>query len=623
MRYGSWCALLVLVFGASAFSEGTEAEKLSKVFEGRIREVLERHLPTREFSVLVTATPSGKQLPNTPYVPKAGGSAFAQLSDAELDAYVSKLSVEVLVSKRLSKSQAKIQELIAKNFKIKPNRGDRVTFSALGIEVTSDEWERERNSLRQELNLAKAEAERLNRELQTAVLSKSAPKEDEAKVAPAQKSYLLYYMIGGLGAAVLAVMLFVGRSLAKAGESLGDAIGTIGEAMAAANSTTQMIMSNDGAKGGTQSLEAKTTIENKGGGMGQLPMESLYAHLAKMRDSIMDGYDATSESITVRHLNELLRNPALTGRGTALLEFLGPEISRGLYARIGLESQEAIKRFQREGSYPKSKIEMMMEAAEELKTKLMMESFEKNAGRPSDRVAEGIAQLSEDDLVQLVSEVRADLIPRLFLYFSSDKIAFFLERLKRQAPDKFASAVRVLPKMPEMAKVGEMDNEIADILKNVLKKTADDVERPFLKVYKEIVEASANDMRDEIVKALSTNARIKSYFAENIITLSTFFTLPENLKLEITEALSNKDYAALAAGAQGAEQEELVALMPERRKALITEEMETYIARGGQASAQAFTRVKDMVVAKIRSLKAEGRIPKAESKKAEAVKKAA
>jgi hypothetical protein len=621
LRYAAFCVFSLLVMSGAAFAEAYEQETLSKAYETRVRETLERHVPAKEFSVIVTATPNGKKLPSAPYVPKGSAAgAFSSLAIEELDLYVRSVKVEVLLSRRLSSSRRKIEEMITRSLKLRTNRGDKVAFSPLGIDLPSDEWERERGNLRQELNLAKAEAERLNRELQAAVLAKNAAtskSEGENKtrdLASESPSNLLYFIIGGLGILALVVMLWFARSLSKAGDNLSDAIATIGEAMAAANAVTQVTV-GDQSKG-TTTLESKTTIENKGGGgMAGLPMESLYAHLSKLREQVMDGYDAGAESTVVRHLTALLKNPSTAGRGVALMEFFGRDVARTLWGRIGLEAQEAIKRFQQEGTYDRSKVEMMMEAAEDIRTKLLMQSFEKAGGRPSDRVAEGIAQLSEDDLVVLVSEIKIDLIPRLFLYFKPEKIAFFLERLKRVSNDKFLAAVRLLPKMPEMTKVAEMDSEIAEALKNAISRSNADTERPFLKVYKEIVESASNDMREDIVKTLSANARIKSYFAENIITLATFFTLPEALRREITEGLSNKDYAALAAGASADERAELEALMPARRKELIIEELETFTARGEQAVTVAFTRSKDIVVARIRAMKSEGRLPKADTKK--------
>jgi hypothetical protein len=626
LRYWILCALSVLFFSTTARAEAYEQETLSKAYEARVRETLERHVPAKEFSVVVTAIPNGKKLPSAPYVPKGSAAgAFSSLPVEELDLYVRSVKVEVFLSRRLNTSRRKIEELISRSLKLRANRGDKVAFSRLGIELPSDEWESERSGLRQELNLAKAEAERLNRELQAAAIANSKESDGKSReiAGHSEPSNLWYYIIGTLGVFTLLVLLWFARSLSKAGDSLSDAIATIGEAMAAGNTVTQLI-TGDQVRGNT-TLESKTTIENKGGpgGMAGLPMESLYAHLAKLREQIMDGYDASAESTVVRHLTALLRNPTSAGRGVALMELLGRDIARTLWGRIGQEAQEAIKRFQTEGVYDRSKVEMMMEAAEDIRTKLLMESFEKAGGRPSDKVAESIAQLSEDDLVTLISEIKIDLIPRLFLYFKPERIAFFLGRLKRISNDKFIAAVRMLPKMPEMTKVAEMDTAIAEALRAVISRSVADTERPFLKVYKEIVESASNDMREDIVKTLSSNARIKTYLAENIISLATLFTLPETLQLEITEALSNKDYAALAAGSVDNERAQLERMMPARRKELIVEEIETFTARGGQAAINAFTRSKEIVIARIRTMKAEGRLPKTETKKSEPTKKVA
>ena len=75
-----------------------------------------------------------------------------------------------------------------------------------------------------------------------------------------------------------------------------------------------------------------------------------------------------------------------------------------LFKRLGLKAQEAIMVFLRKGIYPTSKIEMMLEAAEEMKTKLLVESLDRLRGKPSEKVVQRLTkgQRAADSLQEAV-----------------------------------------------------------------------------------------------------------------------------------------------------------------------------------------------------------------------------
>src|SRR5690606_11717573 len=105
---------------------------------------------------------------------------------------------------------------------------------------------------------------------------------------------------------------------------------------------------------GPQTLEAKMLTDGrrkKGGAtpMANLPMESIHAHFAKLRQEILENMNEGTEALILRQLTQLLSNPATVGKAVVTMELLGRDMATELFKRLGQASQEAILRFMREG----------------------------------------------------------------------------------------------------------------------------------------------------------------------------------------------------------------------------------------------------------------------------------
>ena len=125
------------------------ATLLSRVFEERAAQILERYIPVRDFQVTAKVTASGKALPSAPYDPKGlSTGTLSNLQPEELDSFVKQVKIDVLLNERLTSTRPKIQALLAKSLNLKPKRGDRITFGNLGIEVVPDEWVKEKSDLK-------------------------------------------------------------------------------------------------------------------------------------------------------------------------------------------------------------------------------------------------------------------------------------------------------------------------------------------------------------------------------------------------------------------------------------------------------------------------------------------
>ncbi len=597
---------------------------LSRNFEQRAIEALQRYLPAREFEVSVNVTPSGTALPRTPYEPKeVTNAAIANRTTDELKPYIRQVRVQVALTNRLMGSRKRIDELVSKALGLDARRGDTIGYTSLGIDVEDDAWRKEKSDLRQEMSLLKQENDKLNREL---ALAESQLKDRDKSIREKEKEIekakadnpppalsddlrnLAYGVAGGFFLVLIIASLYFGRSVSNTGRNVGGGLTSIAQAFENIGGTLSGTKNGeDGQGGGLQSLEAKLIQEGKGNqNIASLPMESISAHLLKIRNELLENMNEGTESVILRFLTQLCNRPESVGRAVVALELLGRDMATDLFRRMNLKSQEAVLAFLREGTHTKPKVELMLEVGEELKTKLLVESFDKVRGAPSEKVAGRLVQLSDEDMANLGATLDPDLLPRLFLYLTPEKIAYMLATLRRSNPTQFDKAVSGLPRLPDAEKAEQDDDGILRSLDVILDQNKADSQRPFLKVYQEIIERSDDEVGETVIRELSSDPRLSSFLRENIINIHTFFRLTEEARAEMVETLSNREVAALGTGVEEFERERLFEGLPARRSGLVLEEYDTFVSRGGNAAEQVFKKVRDTLVKRLREMKANG-----------------
>lgn len=604
---------------------------LSRSYEDRARALLERYIPSKEFQLTASAVSSGKQLKRAPYEPRSVTSAsIATLPAEALRTYAARVSFDIALSSRVAGNRRKIEELLVRSLKLDAARGDRMAFGSLGLDIEDESWTKEKTDLKQELALIRSERDKLNRELsvvaqQLRAQEKEIERERERsreiaregkstgnaeKEVPPFQEYLPYIWMSGAAALLLIMFtgVFVfGRSVSSAGRNLGGAIAAIAQSLETASGALSGPRDSNGQA--LRPLEAKMISEGRMTGnttLASLPIDAIHSHIVKVRKEIQDHLTDATEAIILRYISQLCANPQNIGRAVVAMEVLGRDVATDLFRRLSFPAQEAVLLFLREGIYDKNKIELMLEAAEELKTKLLVESFDNARGKPSEKVAQKLIQVSDDDLGLAALEIAPEMLPRLFLYLDSSKIARILNTLKRINVGHFEKAVAVLGKMPDVEAMHEFDTDIIRALDAVLDKANSDSQRPFLKIYQEILEKSDDEVGESILRELSTDKRLDEFLRENVINIHTFFRLNEDTRSEMLETFSNKDIAALAYGVDETEREQVFEVLSARRAGLIREEYDTLVSRGGRGTDEAFRKVRDTLIGKLKEMKNKG-----------------
>ncbi len=587
--YQTYCLGEVL----KSLSLNDTTKLLSNIYLEKAEESLSRYIPSNEYRIVVRVKPS-KVITQIPYGP-FGVSSFQSLE--KLSLYVEKVEIELFLSERLKKISEKIGDILKNDLNLDRTRGDSIRYSSLGLELAPEKWLKEKEEL-------KSEVARLEKE--KSKLSNAA----EGFLGKHTKTAIIIFLVG-LFLFVFIAAVVLGRSIILLGRNIGNSVSAVAGAMENMGNTIRAVTGTSGEKGvisGT--LEAKMLTENtrarSGGTLTSLPIESLHSHFLKLRQEILDNLNENSEAVILKYLTFLLSNPATVGRAVVTLELLGRDVATEFFKRLGVSSQEALLKFMREGVYDAPKAELMFEAGEELKTKLLVDSLDLARGRPSEKVAEKVLQLTDEDLLNVVADMSMEHLPRFFLYLDSSKIALILSIIKRENEKLFEKVLSVLSKMPKAETASNYDQEILRVLDNLINKTRSDIQRPFLKIYQEIIESVEDDLGEEIVLELSNDPRLADYFELNVVTIHTFFTLNNETFSEMLEKLSNKDIAALIYGIKEEERKRILQILSERRKGLVKEEYETLTARSAREAKYAYKRVRDSLVKRLKDMKNQG-----------------
>ena len=133
--------------------------------------------------------------------------------------------------------------------------------------------------------------------------------------------------------------------------------------------------------------------------MAALALDSIAQHLMKTRTRAAREFQREHGSYFPQAPRHPRRQSGHRRKGRVSLELLGRETATQLFKRLGIEAQETLLKFLHAGVYERSKMELMLEAGEELKTRMLAESFDQVRTGASEKIGERLLQLSDDDLM--------------------------------------------------------------------------------------------------------------------------------------------------------------------------------------------------------------------------------
>jgi hypothetical protein len=622
----------------SLASAQTATSDLSQAIERDARTLIERHITPDSYQLIITVTPKQKSMSDVPYMPENLAGSVPNIFGSWTP-YVDRVEIEVLLADRFgAPTRTKLKAIIEKKLGLDLVRGDKVTFSSLGIEVAQPKSEvetallraeadardakgrveaitRDREDAKRDLSLAQSELEKVRAEAVKAAATPN-PQNPPTNVAKdggnaGLSNELLLYVGIAASLILLAAIIFGSITVRGAAKTIGQAVSSVGEGLPLlgekiGEGMSARAMLPEAAGAGPKLLEAAPKLP-QGSAMPAIAPESLQKRILTLHDELLAAFNEKTESIMLRHLSQMLLDPELVGKAVVTMEILGKDKANGLYNKLGSDQQMVVFDFLEHGYHRRNKAEIMIEAGEELKTKLMGESFEGVRGKVSGRVVERLLKLRHNDLVAIVKEAPLETLPRLFLYLEPSRLGQVLDDLMVRDQGRFARVSQHIVKMPDSIQAIHLDTELLRVLDERLLRAKDDTQRTFFSYYKSLIQSVSDRAAEHLSETLTaSNANVGNFIRENVITFATFFKLHGDIKEEILDAMVTKDVAALLAGLRDDLKLSLLEHLDVKQRELVREEAERIAAKGVRHSQTVHKQAKEMVLARILTLKGDG-----------------
>ncbi len=632
-RY-AWACLLIFIILTNpqeSFSQGEKpasddqtlllASKLTEFYEIKVEEIVSRHIPKKHFQVIVDITAKEKNEEEIPYLPKAFGvGGLSNLPPQLLSKSVAKITIVVYLAEKYSETtKTGITNLVKSKLSLNLERGDSINFEMFAIENISDneEYESKIRDVKSDLAVAEdrvssitGERNELKQELSTAKEKLKSIEEETGKSPEAliQKFKIPFFVVmGTLILGLLLVFTLSMKILSGSIKSVGGAFGGIGDSIRNIASALEKVGGRKPEeKESSQNDAAGKQVAGASGGGGDqgkntqtsMDMKTLQDRVLQLHEEIVAKINEKTLPLVVLHVSTLLNNPVSIAKGVVSLEILGKDMANDIFKRLSYYSQEIIIRFLNQANYgDKTKLEVMMEAGEELNTKLMAGGFESSRVNLSYEVSEKLLLLEEKDLFTVVQKCDDDVLQRLFVYFDAAKISRLLAELKKQNINNLERYISALLNVPHKQNDKTLDGAIVEILTELFVEKARDLYGPYLEVYRDVIENAGEELDEQIINVLSRgNERIRDYLATRVVTFQTFFKIPPKNLSTIVDGLSNREIAALASGIAPEQRTQILGQVSERRRPLIDEEIEGIEAMEETTRSEEVRKVKQRIV---------------------------
>jgi hypothetical protein len=528
------------------------------------------------------------------------------MSATDLRRWVEKVDIRVLYSRVVDETARKnIEEILIERLHLRRSQGDTISSRDSGININKplNEVEREMQSTLAKLRVAelaaaeeKAKADALTAEIK--------PWRDGRPFLERHATTIAVLI--GL-ALVIGFFMMVWMS---SGAIRGVGAQFFRGAAALAQAMESSLQSREGgqvaslktASGADENASMRSSVA-----AGESPAVT-EARVEKLRGELLTILTSGNEHIALSYLHEMLGDESTIARAVAVIELLGRERALAFAQKLSRGAQSAIARFLRESRYDRPKGEVMVEAGEMLKTRLLAADFGKLPGADAAAVESRLLKLGVDDLVSLVVGMEQELIPRLFLFLKADVSINVLNRLAYDDPSRVEGLSRLLSRMPEARAAQHLDVKLIKILDGAVQRSDEDIYKPYLHVFKEWVEVSEGDMAERLMSGLCSEPRLGSYLERHVLTFASFHTQPADTQDLILEGLPLKDYAVLLWQLTEAQRQGLLARQPERRREAILDELETLNGRSRKRVESMARQVRASVVTRMKALREAGEL---------------
>ena len=664
---GLRCCVAMLALAMSwshpGIAENLSGAAISDAIESRADEILARYLPKDQFIVQVTAEANKNTGVRIPYLGSAPNSEYLKTTSIkDLINLTSSVKINLIVGSAVTQeNKDSLVQIFTTSLRLRPPPTDQIIISQLNLlsasgtggrdeaqsrkllddlRVTNQQKEtitKERGDLKNELLAAQSAISRLNETLnqQKATQSKErgdlkseliASKSENSRLSQSinQKSAELVSYLSAAKKSntpqqsflknlkanahylILATLVFTALTLIAAAfrQSGGKVSGSISEIATSLEEGMRSFGSSSGR--GEEGPKAEVAAQTPGTqSFADRGVGSPYQlkRLDELRTILQTSVTPKTQLQLTMWISSLVADQTRIPKAVVSLELIPADAASAIYKKLGSADQDAIVKFMRSGEFPRSKIEMMLEAGEELLTRILADSLTGSRQALKSDVAERILKLSTSDLASVFVELRPENYPRLMLYMDSKTIHLIMKQLRRQNQDAYRAIVSQLGRVPEAELNTEADRDLIVVLDRAISKVKDDSFRSYMNFFQEIVEQSDDDQKNDILFGIeAANPDVADKLRRAVISFSSLFRLPKGVQSEILASMGNRDVAGLMFGISNEEASNLLPCVSLRRRQIILDELKM-LQDGDQENLRSINKkAKAAIIQKIRAV---------------------
>lgn len=617
---------------------------LERQIEERGSTVVRRFVPESEFNLHADVQLAPNQDAPIPYLPNTQSTeAFAMLAVDQMHDATTRVTVNLALAKRYSeKTRVNLAQILTRTLGLDPTRGDSVKIDLLDLDLPpqhsdieislmraeaerlqerqrADQDRKERDALKLEIVAAKSAIDQLAREKLEVIAAQKkvdppkpvvVPKpEPPVKIpeAPKDPTWVTRAKDFGVPAAsalaLLACAFLVASAFRGIGRGLVDGASSMSKAIEATANvsappqdiTLQQNNDNNAARAGSIDPARSTAT-----------LETLKAAVLDLHQELLQHFDVENQDCVLEYLSSLLEHDENASKAVAAMELLGTKHANALFRQLSVADQSAVLVFIRDGHYKRPKLELMLEAGEELKTRIFGTGFEDGASTKDAALNALVRTCTPDELAQAVMKLKDRTAARLLFYLDPARMAPIVASVGKTAPRQVDRFADLLLKMPDIVLDRTLDADIQTTLQQLTAKN-DHTFKPYLKLYSDLLNATDESLRDTLRTKLMRQPTVARFLSQHTVTFEMLFALPTDLRDDIIAKLSVKDVAALYSGLESDEfKQALVTNLPERRREIMLEEAQQIVRRGSRQIQAAYKAARQSVSGHLMGLQRSG-----------------
>jgi hypothetical protein len=609
---------------------------IGDVLTERASKVLSRYISVNDFYVTSSVKVNSANRPDLPYLPAAQTSdALQSMSNDELNAMIGSVNIDIWLSKKFDDgTKATLVQLVQSHLGLKNAEAitlkDMQITSTISADGASEKLlQKAQDDLRQAMTELKA-LERERNDLKMSNLLKSNEKDAKADGTPdaagsgssktnggASRDSMVEQLLAASPAIagiilIAIVLMIVGRAFSSSIRTIGSGMSSVAEALSTMGGNIRMNVDNEEADIKTPKDAPSASAQSGTAAAQSGPQASggnIHERILRLNDEIAANMSERTESIILTALTDMLQKPDTVAKAVATMELLGKEKSNQLFKRLGKHSRETVLDFLQTGDYGRSKTELMLEAGEAIKTKLLAEGFGNLRGEMTIKMTEKMLALSEADYYDIFMSLNDQLKPRFMFYLDSEALGRLLTVLGQKNPDKIETVMEMLSKVADVESSVEMDGSIIAAIDSYLGGRKEDVQEKYVPYYQKILETMDGELAEKAVDKLSDKSHVlRAQLKGFVITVNTLFKLPADTRMSMLENLNNKQLASIICCVAEDQAAIVWESVSRRRVELIKDEVDLLKQMAPAAMRAVFGETKTFVINKLKKMRDAGEL---------------